>query len=122
MTKPVATATCLLPRYQQLLPIIRRVAHTNGYAIGLHGSGQNDLDLIAVPWTDEAVPAEELVERIIECCDGDGCAGVLLPGIASKPHGRRAWTILLSGKMMFYEHLYIDLSIMPLLRAAAEEE
>lgn len=114
MEKPLSTATTLLPRYQELLPIIRRVAHANGYAIGLHGSGQRDMDLIAVPWTGEAVAAEELVERLVEACDGENCAGVLDPGIANKPHGRRAWSIRLTGKMLFYEHLYIDLSVMPL--------
>lgn len=112
--KPLSTATTLLPRYQELLPIIRRIAHANGYAIGLHGSGQRDLDLIAVPWTAEAVPAEELIERLVEACEGENRAGVLEPDVANRPHGRRAWVILLSGSKLFYEHLYIDLSVMPL--------
>lgn len=113
--KPLSTATCLLPRYQQLLPVFRRIAHANGYALGLHGSGQRDLDLIAVPWTDDAVPAQDLVDRLVEACDGDGCAGLLDPGTTERPHGRRCWVIRLSGKMLFYEHLYVDLSVMPLV-------
>lgn len=117
--KPLSTATTLLPRYQELLPILRRIAHANGYAIGLHGSGQRDLDLIAVPWTAEAVTAEELVERLVEACEGTNRAGVLEPGIAERPHGRRSWSIMLSGSQLFYEHPYIDLSVMPLGLVAA---
>lgn len=34
--------------------LIWEVARGCGYAIGLHGSMKRDVDLIAVPWTDEA--------------------------------------------------------------------
>lgn len=105
---PIATATTLLPRYQTLLPIIRWIAYNNGYAIGVHGSGQRDFDLIAVPWADEAVSADELVERLVEAVEG-----VVERPPAAKPHGRRAWSIKLTGRCLFYETPYIDLSVMP---------
>lgn len=121
MNKALATATCLLPRYQELLPIIRRVAYNNGYTIGLHGSGQRDMDLIAVPWIEKAKPASELVERIRDAIDGvienvDGAE----PGDWTHrnpqpmPHGRLAWSIKLTGGH-FHENLYVDLSVMPLV-------
>lgn len=98
----------LLPAYEKRLPIIQRVAREFGYAIGLHGSGRRDLDLIAAPWTETAHSAEELVEVI-----GLVVHGVVqeLPGLeknpAHRPHGRLAWSIQIgSGR-------YIDLSVMP---------
>lgn len=100
-----------------MIPQIAQVARVYGYAIGVHGSMNRDLDLIAVPWTEGAAPAETLVEAIRESVDGfirndpptegnqyygDTCN----PG--DKPHGRKAWSIYFSGR-----RFYIDLSVMP---------
>lgn len=97
----------LLPAYEKRLPIIRRVAREFGYAIGLHGSGTRDLDLIAAPWTGTAHSAEELVDAI--CLAIHGVAETL-PGLEQNParrsHGRLAWSIQIGAGR------YIDLSIM----------
>lgn len=74
-----------------------------GYAIGLHGSLKRDMDLIAVPWTDEAVGNAELVEKL--CAD---LPAEMVSGPERKPHGRYAVTLQLDG---YYKP--IDLSIMP---------
>jgi hypothetical protein len=93
----------------KLLPVARRL----GYAIALHGSFQRDLDVVAIPWTDEAVPAEELVEALrVEVHgwlqrDQD-------PNPTVKPHGRLAWSIHTEDGVG-----YIDLSVMP--RACVSE-
>ncbi len=42
----------------------REVARTNGWAIGVHGSLSRDIDLIAVPWTDQACSTDALVEAL----------------------------------------------------------
>lgn len=93
--------------YSAIWPDLRDVALTKGYALLIHGSLSRDLDLVAVPWVKHAAPAEELVETLRATCDGwigaDAKNGE--PGI--KPHGRRAWTIVLHG------HAIIDLSVMP---------
>ncbi len=91
-----------------LWPAVIEEAHKLGYAVGLHGSLQRDLDVIAVPWTEEAASAEELVEAISErlgCFVGTSVDG--RQGPTEKPHGRLAWSLMLSG------HAYIDLSVMP---------
>jgi hypothetical protein len=100
--------------YSHLIPIAREC----GYALGLHGSMQRDLDLIAVPWTDEAKDAYDLV-----CAIRDAVCGHIIdewdfvscrdeedfkkrnPTI--KPHGRLVWDIQLGGG------IYIDLSVFP---------
>jgi hypothetical protein len=96
-----------------ILPALRTTARELGWAIALHGSMQRDMDLVAVPWVDEAAAPEVLVERLRNLLGGH------IPNHAieewdranrnpvDKPHGRKAWSIQLGGGA------YIDLSIMP---------
>jgi hypothetical protein len=100
-----------------MVPHLTEVARQFGYAIGLHGSMSRDLDLIAVPWTEAAAPAETLVEAIRDAVGGfirndppsDGNKyDETTRNPSEKPHGRRAWSIEFSG-----HRFYIDLSVMP---------
>lgn len=100
-----------------MIPHLTQVARIYGYAIGLHGSMNRDLDLIAVPWTDSAAPAETLVEAIRDAVDGyirndqrteENRYDAQTRNPCDKPHGRRAWTIYFCGR-----RFYIDLSVMP---------
>lgn len=107
-------------KYAQVLPIIREVARGHGYAIGVHGSEVRDLDLIAAPWTEAAVSADVLAERVCK-----SVFGVIVNDEKAdpqdftrrnpqpKPHGRLGWSIQVG------RGAYIDLSVMP--RAAASE-
>jgi len=65
---------------------IRDVAKSLGWAVGIHGSLVRDIDLIAVPWTPEAVSLQAFLKGIQE---GVGYSPMcdLTP---NKPHGRRA--------------------------------
>jgi len=49
--------------------IIRKIARDHGYAIGEHGSKERDLDLIAVPWTENAIDAKDLISVIAKEID-----------------------------------------------------
>lgn len=88
------------------LPDIRliwKLAREVGYAVGVHGSLKRDFDLIAAPWTDEAVNNAALVKHL--------CAGLnarMVAGPEYKPLGRVAVTLQIDG---WYKP--IDLSIMP---------
>lgn len=89
---------------------MRAVARDCGYAIAVHGSQERDLDLIAAPWTPEAVSADHLVTRL---CEEVGLVEHAQPAFMMsnpepKPWGRHAWS--LAGCP---EHQYIDLSVMP---------
>lgn len=50
--------------YKSILPKIKAAARKCGYAIGIHGSMRRDLDLIAVPWRDDAAGKEVLAREI----------------------------------------------------------
>lgn len=90
--------------YATMLPRIREVARALGYAVGVHGSMVNDCDLIAVPWVDDAAPAELLADAVRNALEGwqaNRCPG-------TKPHGRMVWSFSLDPTH------YIDLSVIPL--------
>lgn len=87
-----------------LLPALREVARSCGYAIAVHGSLERDIDLIAVPWRDMEMTPEYLVDKLF------GVVSAIfhtaeLRGPDIKPHGRRAWS------MHFCGHHYVDLSV-----------
>lgn len=89
-----------LPDFNRIFEIARAC----GYSIGLHGSMARDVDLIAAPWTDEAVDADDLIKELCLKLEWLPC-GVL----ENKPHGRVA--IILQPKKGYSKT--IDISIMP---------
>lgn len=102
----------LAPAYALMYPRLCEAARSRGYALALHGTMARDLDLLAVPWVEEAVAAEDLVhalwEEAVAWLNIDGREAAALPEV--KPHGRRAWVLPLPGGRGF-----IDVSVMPRL-------
>jgi hypothetical protein len=105
------------PVTQRTVDFIERVvgvARECGYAVGVHGSLNRDLDLIAVPWTVEAVSADRLVATLCERVPMRERPGNPYPdgkvttNPEPKPWGRWGWS--LTGCP---EHAYVDLSVAP---------
>jgi hypothetical protein len=101
---------------------IRQIARGCGYAIGEHGTRIRDLDLIAVPWVDWAIPAELLVRAIaggLQLHVVGTPEGRIEHGLEEKPHGRRAWSLLCFTEACWASGTAwrppraIDLSVMP---------
>lgn len=92
---------------------IRELAREVGYAIGVHGTQERDLDLIAAPWTEDAATLNyrEVMQHI-----ADGL-GARLVEVEGKPLGRRACTIQMDG---WYKP--IDLSVCPMLAASPADQ
>ncbi len=107
------------PKWEEptLPPIdpIRRLAREVGYAIAVHGSMERDLDLVAVPWAENAVSAEELIGHLEAGLPAKTTGGPP----TQKPLGRVAVTLNLT------EHVWtksIDLSIAPLANAESRAQ
>lgn len=81
---------------------IREAAKQVGYAIGEHGSKERDLDLIAAPWTEDAVDCDVLLKHL------EVSLHAMVVDMERKPQGRIAVTIQVKG---WYRP--IDLSICP---------
>jgi hypothetical protein len=103
--------------YEYLINPLREVAKEHGYALTVHGTLARDIDLVAIPWIEEAKQAHELAEAImrkiaemkrmvyfhpIETTDYflAGCP-------AYKPHNRLVWCFHLG------DGVYVDLSVIP---------
>lgn len=101
--------------YEALIPDVVRLAREKGYAAAIHGSMTRDLDVVLVPWVDEAVPRAEVIshlfEHLIEPCPivpAQEHFEMLTYFPTYKPHGRICHTLFCG------YHLYLDLSFMPL--------
>ena len=95
--------------YCKTINPLREAARALGYALTVHGSIKRDIDLVAIPWTDEAVDAKTLADALLaetEKVIGFAVYGCDGPFPRPKPHGRMCWTIHFNGT-------YIDLSVMP---------
>lgn len=92
--------------YSAVWPDLVPLARSLGYALTIHGSLSRDLDLIAVPWTEEAVEPEALVKAVADKF-GAWVGSPDLGPVTRKPHGRMGAVIVLGG------HAVVDLSIMP---------
>lgn len=125
------------PLFEKLIEPLRDVAKALGYAIAVHGTLKRDIDLVAIPWTDDACSARILAKAIqhkareivgyaepsrVDRSSSnpkwfqDGLAGYA-PGygrITAKPHGRRGWAFHLLPEQ---NGSYIDLSVMPRQKA-----
>lgn len=94
----------------------RVIARSKGYALALHGTLRRDVDMVAVPWTDEACDADELAQSIAESLFRYGvCYETAWEGASKtreeKPHGRIAWSIPLKWTYCTGAAPYLDLSV-----------
>lgn len=113
MDKPIHAKPSLYAFYFEIL---KEIGKRYGYNIVLHGSMARDLDLIAIPWSDEIGDTNEMLK---EFCDKIG--GEIMPEILEhkKPHGRIAKVININrggyyGELYLQDpQTYIDISIIP---------
>lgn len=110
-----ATGAFIRSLLEAFLPRLREAARFKGYAVAVHGSLMRDIDLIAVPWTDQAKPVSELVTAICGAVGGVLGDCIILSGPTEKPHGRVAYTLIHPG---FAGE--IDLSVTPLSKSDTE--
>jgi len=125
-------ATRLGKLYDEALVDARTAALIHGYALAVHGSELRDLDLIAVPWHEDATTAEEVAEAIRAAVNGVFSVGTQTGEVMTeRPHGRKSWAIHLrnvpallvdaTGRGGRAFAPYIDLSVMPVAAPATEE-
>lgn len=98
--------------YSHRVHELQTITRSAGYSLALHGSMQRDLDAIAVPWIENAEPADELVARI---CSMMGLS-IAENSPTDMPHGRRTWSLLLMSIG------FIDLSVMPRIQDIYHEK
>lgn len=83
---------------------IRKCAMDCGWAVALHGSLFSDMDIMAMPWTNDSVSFKELANSISKLFDGNFMSELYSITYNEKPHGRIVATIPIYG-----DH-YLDIS------------
>jgi len=113
------------PDYARVYTQARVVAWQYGYACVMHGSFTRDLDLLLVPWTEEARDnKEQLLKLIAEGCglrfsDGKEDPVYSKVDFTDKPHGRKACTLYFP---KFGDRRWVDISFTPLGSTSKTEE
>lgn len=93
--------------YAVLWHDFRLAAREKGWALALHGSMASDLDIMAMPWTEDARPVQEMIEAVNDCIGKTVWMDRNLQPSIGKPHGRIVYTINIMGDF------YVDISVMP---------
>ena len=83
---------------------IRQCAMDCGWAVGLHGSLNSDMDIMAMPWVETSTTFEELVARIVTLFSGNMSAENYCITYNEKPHNRIVATIPI------FADFYLDIS------------
>lgn len=119
------------PFFACLYPGLCDVARRHGYALTIHGTVTSDLDLVAIPWIDNAVSPAVLVAEVMQHLGACGYKELLMRQLEDeslvqqildrdakptrdpeqKPHGRLAWNLYLDAGVK------VDLSVIPPLNA-----
>jgi hypothetical protein len=84
----------------------RQAALDCGWALGLHGSLNSDMDIMAMPWTEEAKSVEEMILAMERCMNvPTGAPQFATTKSVDKPHGRVVFTIHI------WADFYLDVSV-----------
>ena len=79
--------------YAAMWDDIRQCAMDHGWAVALHGSLNSDLDIMAMPWAEQACGFENLVCKIAGLFSGNSMSETYTVTYNEKPHGRVVATV-----------------------------
>lgn len=102
----------IAPWYALAYEKLDRIAWRHGYALALHGSMSRDLDLVAIPWTEDADEPDKLIAAFVRFIVSKADVKLHKPKPVNKPHGRLAYVIPIG----FEGGHYLDVSVMPRVR------
>jgi hypothetical protein len=88
--------------YAALWNDLRQAAMDKGWALALHGSLASDMDIMAMPWTEEATTDIEMIEALKKCFTDADCIGLKA---SDMPNNRRVFTLSI------WADFYLDINI-----------
>lgn len=92
--------------YAAMWDDIRQCAMDCGWAVALHGSLNSDMDIMAMPWVQEACSFERLIKEIVKLFNKNKLAENFRITYGEKPWGRVVATIPI------WADFYLDISSM----------
>lgn len=76
---------------------LRNAAMDKGWALGLHGSLANDMDIMAMPWTESAAPVEEMIQALSGCFTDNPFKEEHIKPFYGMPNNRVVYTMSIWG-------------------------
>lgn len=103
---------------------LKQIAELYGYNLVIHGSMNRDMDLIAIPWTDEPRDEFKMIQEFEKYLCGRLFEKTNRPTVPQRlPGGRNSYTISLNrgnkhGEWIRFEdqEYYLDISVTPLVK------
>lgn len=83
---------------------IRQCAMDCGWAVSLHGSLASDMDIMAMPWVENAISFKEMIDRISNLFKDNDMSSQYVITYNEKPHNRVVATIPI------FSDFYLDIS------------
>lgn len=92
--------------YACVWPNLMNLAMDCGWALGLHGSLQSDMDIMAMPWTEDAKPVEEMIKSLVSLFNEypSNNEDSIRPHYG-KPNGRIVYTLHI------FADFYLDINV-----------
>lgn len=91
--------------YASIYDDLRNAAMDRGWALGLHGSLSSDMDIMAMPWTEDAKSEEEMIKALSDYfTDNPFKDNHTIPHY-DKPNNRVVYT------MLIWEDFYLDINV-----------
>jgi len=79
--------------HDAIIPAMRYIARSCGYALAVHGSLGVDIDVLLVPWIESAADSDHLIDAIFKLAAQIWPTAVI-DGPVSKPQGRVAYSLI----------------------------
>jgi hypothetical protein len=92
--------------YWEVLPVMKDMARRLGWCLALYGPLRRDLDMVAIPWSEEAVAHDHLLRELIRTFGGRYSNEIL-----DRPTLRKDMTVLCRKRLLRDNGSYIDVSV-----------
>ena len=88
--------------YASMWNDFRQAALDCGWALALHGSLANDMDIMAMPWTENATSSIDMIMAIKKCFDNPRKINL---SISPMPNNRKVYTLSI------WADFYLDINV-----------
>lgn len=91
--------------YACILDDLKKAALGCGWALGLHGSLGDDMDIMAMPWAEDAEPVEVMIQALSDCFTDSPFKEHHTVPHHDKPNNRVVYTMSIWGSY------YLDINV-----------
>jgi hypothetical protein len=122
MAKTLEPIAARAAAYCALYPMLLMIANDHGYALSVHGSFHRDMDIVAIPWIEEASEPLKLIQAFKAATNAvtqhEELDEKFWPDCkpTQKPHGRVAYSLHVTNNGMYGG--YLDISVMPKVKSS----